>query len=587
LGYGLNITRLFDAVQASREKMEPFRRKRLEAIRQFVGHHYSDGGANARVPLNQIRLAVQIYLRLLVSQDPKALVTSPHPQLLAVADQMQQWMNWRVEGMQLAESLRLVACDAVFLLGIMKVGVTAGEPFEWEGQTHLLNEPYADPVDVEDFVWDMSAKLRSQVGFMGHRYRMPLDVAQADETFDPEARAALKAVQYPTTNESGDERVKNVEDDSQATWTDGYCDYVELWEIYLPREQLVVTYAAEPLGGAPNKPLRVVPWFGPERGPYHFLSFLDAPSLLMPVSPVSDMIDLHDLINRVGRKLGNQSDRQKTVLAVAAGSEKDGQAICDAADGMMVSVQRPEAVKEIRFGGADGQQAAFLMQLVDQFNRHQGNLELVGGISQQAETLGQEQLLQANSSAQLQDMQGRMLAFTKGVMKALAWYWWNDPHRTYEVQRTLEGVDGVAVSHITPQQRRGNFLRLNFDVNPFSLTAKTPAQQLALIDQLMMQVLLPGAQALGQQGIGINFAAYLRRKARLSDMPYLEELVTFQEPQPADGPQAEPPRMPQTSNRHYTRHNVSAPQNAGTKAAQMRALVSSGAGQGGGFEVGA
>ena len=45
------------------------------------------------------------------------------------------------------------------------------------------------------------------------------------------------------------------------------------------------------------KPLRVVDWTGPPRGPYAVLGFNHVPSNIMPLPPVAIWQDLHDLAN--------------------------------------------------------------------------------------------------------------------------------------------------------------------------------------------------------------------------------------------------------------------------------------------------
>ena len=55
--------KLADAIEYSRRKLEPFRRKRMEAVRAYVGANYSDEGAVSRMPVNLLEMALSIYKR--------------------------------------------------------------------------------------------------------------------------------------------------------------------------------------------------------------------------------------------------------------------------------------------------------------------------------------------------------------------------------------------------------------------------------------------------------------------------------------------------------------------------------------------
>ena len=78
---------------------------------------------------------------------------------------------------------------------------------------------------------------------------------------------------------------------------------VELRDIWLPREQLIITVETGKLGPS----LRVLEWDGPHSGPYRFLRFNEVPGNTMPLPPVALWRDLHDLANVLFRKLGLQS----------------------------------------------------------------------------------------------------------------------------------------------------------------------------------------------------------------------------------------------------------------------------------------
>lgn len=556
--------------------MERFRTNRLDRIKTFLGANHSDNGAKDNVPVNVIEQYVLVMLRLLVSQDPQALVTTRHSKLKPMGADLETWMNWRIREMKLVDTLRLVAMDALFSIGLMKIGLTQVPESTWEGTTHYYLEPYADHIDLDDFVIDMRAKHRSQVAYIGHRYLMPLEEARNNPRFDKDLREKLQPTRYTQVNERGDERIKNIEHDPVSSFLDNYCEYVELYELYLPREQRVVTAMTDDSGRCFGSPLSADEFIGPRSGPYHFLTFVDVPSNVMPAAPVANRIDMADAINANFRKLIRQSLRQKKCTAFQ--NQADAIRVRDAEDGDGVHVDQPNMLKEFVNGGIDQANFLFNTQLLEIFNKMAGNIELLGGLSQQAQTLGQEELLQGNSSAQLKDMQARMVGFVRDAIgsNGLAWYWFHSDE-TYEGERTVEGVEFSTEYRITPEQRQSNFSKLNFDVNPYSLQGQTPQEQVAKIDQMVKEIILPATPVLQAAGAIFNVEGYLRLRAKLTNMPYLSELITFSTPpmmeeQPAD----EPPRMAMETTRNYVRQSVPQGTTPGKTAALMQTLGGTG-----------
>lgn len=122
------------------------------------------------------------------------------------------------------------------------------------------------------------------------------------------------------------------------------------------------------------------------------------------------------MANRVFRKLGRQSDRQKTVTLVQAGQEDDGRRLVESSDGDVIRTDRPEGTREARFGGVDQPTLAFLVQLKDLFVYMGGNLDALGGLGKLSETVGQEQLIAKSASARIADMQETATKAVKQVV---------------------------------------------------------------------------------------------------------------------------------------------------------------------------
>ena len=96
-----NMSRLQNAIEYSRRKLQPYREKRLHAIRQFVGTHYTDNGATSRVPMNLLEMAISIYRRAIAARRPQVLVTSKTRQKEIVANQFESAMNQLIKDIDL------------------------------------------------------------------------------------------------------------------------------------------------------------------------------------------------------------------------------------------------------------------------------------------------------------------------------------------------------------------------------------------------------------------------------------------------------------------------------------------------------
>lgn len=531
------IPRLRIAIEHCRRLLEPFRTERRDAVRQYVGNRYGDG-ARQSVPVNLLKLYTSIVVRHLVPQTPRCMIASPKPRLKHPALAMQDWVNPRLAKMHVDETLRRCALDALFGLGIAKVCLA--DPGEADGDYRKTpGEAFVSDIDLDDWVHDMGNRRLDTACWSGHRYRIPLELAQSSKLFDKGVRDDLTATVRTLINEQGDERIGTLTQDT-AYDPDEYEEHVELWELYLRKEKLVVTLAAD----GPDRPLRVQEWVGPDCGPYHFLGFNLVPGNSMPSPPVHDLVDLHLLVNGIYRKLERQAQRQKSIGIVGpTASVSDGKAVVAANDGEVIRVDNPDAVQELALGGINQQNLAFAIHTKDLFAYIAGNLDLLGGLSPQSPTLGQDQMLQQNASRTIADMQSGTVSFTRSVLGALGWYFWNDPFETYRVRRTVPGAEDLEIwTTLSPEMRAVPFEDLDFDIDPYSMVDDSPATRLAAINQLMTQVLIPAGQLLTQQGISVDFEAYLKKVARYANMPDLNEIVRFagliEQPGVEPGPQA-------------------------------------------------
>jgi hypothetical protein len=572
----IDLVRLRDAVRADRLSLETFRREREDAVKQYVGYHYSRGGTTAQVPVNLIGLYVSVMSRALVAKEPRVMLSTFDAKARPAVDQMQQWLNEEAERTNLGDTLRRWVIDALFSVGILKVALASPDDLSMTDAEVSVGEPLASVVDLDDWVCDLYARDPSEFSYCGHRYRVPLDVAKKlyrrgrGEELHPSSRG--------DTNAEGDFRVNVIGRGTRGS-SQEFEEYVDLWEIYLPRHRLVVTLLDDgglPADGVRVKPLRVQKWIGPYCGPYHLLGFGVVPGNVMPKSPVMDLMDLHLAVNRTYRKLVDEVDRYKSVLPVRGAAMDDAGRIKQANDGDIIQCDNASEAKEVAYGGPAQILQLFVQDLMQKAEYIGGNMALLGGRAPQSRTAAQDKMLNENAGAGVADMQGTVVSGVASVMKAFCWYGWHHPTKTYDTSRGIPGTDYSISRKLHPfDPTSENFLNLsaqgatmrqgplpNLKVDPYSLAHTTPQQRSQFLTSVVAEM-TPLMQLLQSQGVQFDINAYLDLKAKYGDEPDVQKVFKYAEPMGEDATNAPSgsdsgigPRSPAMNGGTYTRVSV-------------------------------
>lgn len=548
-----HMLRLRSALSASINAMQPFRNHWMFAKRQYAGRHYgpAEDGSQENVPVNLIELFVNIYTQQLASNTPQALVVTEQEQLRPLAYDHQLSVNQLLNEIDLQSSLETWVVEALFSLGILKVGIS--EDAKALGLRRNRNQPYAEPVLLDDYIVDMRARDDGQKSFEGNRYRVPLEWARDNQAFDRRERQRLRrtSTRYEDTDDNGD-RAEDLSLGSGMQHDDELEDMVELIDVFLPRQGLLMTISAQHA----EAPLRVIEWEGPECGPYHTLGFNRVPGNLMPLSPMAALLDLHEMTNQAWRKLARQADRMKSVNYYKLGADEDASRVLETGDGGSVGVSDVDnLVKEYRYGGPDNALLGFAIKANQEFSRHGGNLDVLGGLASQAGTLGQEELLKASSSGRVNYMQNKMVRATAGVIRSLAFWDWHDPFRVRHLTRVLPGLSIRDPFEVTPEMRREHdFFEFNFRIEPHSLQFQGPGQRLNVLTSTLERLVWPVLPVLAQQGVAPNFFKLFDYVAQYANLPEFRDVLAITGPVQSAGP-IQPPRMAAQTKRTYERVN--------------------------------
>lgn len=528
-----DFQQLTKAIDWSIQQMETPRKKRVEAVKEYVGRHYADDGSEQRVPTNMLELAVTIYARMLAVRAPRVLVGTESPELKTMAKNMELALNQVPDEINLGNTLRRAVVEALFSVGILKVGLSKTDTI----MGHEYGEPYVDLVTLDDYFCDMSAKNYEQIQFEGNDYWMPLEEVKRNPAFSDENE--LSGDDHTVIGEQGQERAESVSQDEGATT---YKDRVWLRDVWLPESNQLVTYAVKQ-----GKLLNVVNWDGPKEGPYRRLAFAEVPGNILPLPPVALWRDLHELGNALFRKLGRQADNHKRVLGFSGNDDEAVKRFRDAkdGDGIRWGGQRPETLEA---GGIDQSTLAFFLQSRDLYSYFAGNLDSLGGLAPQAETLGQEEIMTNASNARLHDMRDAVYNLSRSVYKTLAWYEWTDPIRTRTITKKVPNTEIEMKTVWSPATREGRFIDYNFDIDVYSMQDNSPETQMQKLQMVTQNYVLPLLPLIQQQGGQVDLESFFDLIGKYANLPELSEYLRFVEtPEQNPSEQVQGNPQPQTA----------------------------------------
>lgn len=575
----INTTRLREALETHRGVREPFRRFRREALRLFVGKWYSDNGAAAEQPINMIELAVSTLLQHLASACPQAKVTARARKLRPAANALRLALNHLAEyEIGLEGTLQRWVTDMLFGQAIVKVGVMPVQ-VELMGFMHDVGQPYVDNVSEDDFVFDTGATRKDGRQFEGNHYCVPLDMLKSSGLLPAATAAGLQPSERSGTNENGDERAETMSQGGigSRARAERYYEMIDLWEIWLPQENKLAIFQADPNLQINGEPLVVLDYEGPECGPYHELSVEDVPDQPTGLPPVALWRDLHVSINSNYRKLTNQMARQKFNNVFPGRTEEDAKRLNNAGDGETIRGEDPDKIKTVRSGGIDQSNFAFFMDSMQRFD-YMHRISALGGNAAMSDTARQDEQMAGSASQRVQKMADRLRTATAGVFRSLAWHLFYEPGKQPPIMFRIPGSDIEVEDRYTPDKREGDFLDYGFDIVPYSNQRKTPADEVRELDETFQIVLQAGPAAM-QAGVLANVEGYLKARADITGFKYLEDLVTFAGPQAPEEQGGEMPSagMPANTTRNYVRRSSGG--GAAQQTAGIMAMMQAGQGE--------
>lgn len=524
------LSRLRDSMEYSANRKKPFLDRHISAVQMFAGSRYGGSQASQKSALNIFKLAVEIWLRQLAAKTPKALVLTRAPDLKVDSYELEIATDFLLNEIRFGKTLSDTVRSAIFSMGVMKVGITSQYLNRGSSFLSEAGQPYAENVLFEDFLFDMNARSKYQWDWCGNRYRLPYDMVMQNPNWNSTVKNQLTTDQSKLALNEGhgnDSRSTNQMSAGSSAMRSHFRDYIDLWDIWIPYDNILVTIPDQSGLG----PLEVKEWEGPEMGPFHVLSFSDVPGNVMPAAPAQALFEMQDLLTRIFYQIGQQAQRQKTITVVDGRAEADGTAerVMEAEDGAVIRASHIDGVKEMVYGGADQGNLAFVNYMKEMMSYLGGNIDSIGGLAQQAETLGQERLLAQSSSQMLQDMQAKVVDFSSSVIKDLVQYMYFDPLSRLPLVKQIKGFGDIPFTW-GPENRKEDFFKYNFQVQPYSLQDKGPQSRINALMSLTSEFLLPLAPQLEQMGAALDLQKLMELYSKYNDLPEIEDLVVFDSP---------------------------------------------------------
>lgn len=489
--------RLKDATLSWQEIQKPALKHRNVMLSKWASNFYqTDADMKPLHTMNLIDRGVSIILPYLVMANPQVSVNSKHLELRHFAYTTELAINNQLREMNFAQNtLRPAILNSLFGWGIVKTGIMKSWQVEILGTTQDVGETYSDIVDDADFIGDPSSKSVYDMEFQGNTYLMPTEKAKdffpmkhADfikPTFSLHGMDTPDKISKPSTIQDGSRFLR---------------EYTRFSDYYLPDEHAIITLLTD---GDYNKILNTVEFDDSENGPYDILGYKWFPNHPIPIPPVWGWLDMDSIINIIINKMKLQAQRQKTIPIYEGPAAEDMERVGTAADGQPVQVNHVNSINTIELGGINPDLYNWINYIESQFSVQGRNLYTLGGRSAQSETLGQEQMLMANSVRSLDDMTTAVYSFVKSIVTKHVQHMWGDPLIDRPVVKNIDLVGPVQAS-FNSIDKLGDFTEYSLDIVPYSMQRSNPEMEFQRMLSLISQWVLPTLQIAVQQGATID-----------------------------------------------------------------------------------
>ena len=537
-------------VQRGALRLSKFRSARVHFLKEYVGQYYDESSAAVGThALNLIFNAVRVLVPTLVMNFPKHVIETPYLQVRQYANLLGLALDQHDKKINICDAYRRMIVDAIFTLGILKTGLAQSDSVLVFDDDQGLNQVdngtiYTECVNFDNFVVDPGCEeyMFHDATFMGDRVTLPRQMLLDSGLYNNDLVERLpRAGGKVMEGRASDISMKEINEDSNFDLQ----DEVEVYEIWVPSANSIVTVPAAK-DVTFDDYLRVADYYGVKEGPYTFLALTPpVPGNPLPVPMVGIWYDLHVLANRMAKKIVEQAERQKDIVAYKSSAADDADMLKNAGDGEAIKVDDLDGTKTISFGGQQNSNENHLNALEGWFNMMAGNPAQVGGQNIEAKSATAANILQTNSGVGLEDMKDMVYRMAASESRKRAWYMHTDPlmqvpltQRQMQPGGVVLGPDGVPWLQpptmqdiqviLTPEQKSGNYIDFVFNIEPESMgrvDSKVRLQQELSFCQQVVPAVAAAAQVFMAMGMPFNVTAMLVRIAKDMGITWLDEVM--------------------------------------------------------------
>ena len=533
------------------KRFRNFRAARHLFIRAYAGQYYNQShGVVGQEPLNMAFTAIRALVPNIVTRNPEVVVSSDYLMYREYADLLALSLNYMSKKIKLPDILQRGLVDAIFTLGIFKVGLGTTDSLVYFGEEGVdPGQLYVDTVDFDNFTCDPMAKQFKSAAFIGERIRVERNEIMDSGLYDNSIIEKLPPsadAHYQTQDQKLTRHLSH--DWTARSAQDKLHDSIDLLELWIPGANVLVTLPYKNSGG--ERFLREEDYFGPDDGPYSFLSLTPAvPDNPIPVQLAGIWQDLHTIGNRIAKKTLDQAEAQKDVLGFQRQYADDAQELVDANNLDAVAMQDPNAAKMFSFGGQNPLNERMTAQLLQWFDQFSGNTSMLGGSGVSTDVATVANIMNQNTATGVTYMRDRLYGTTQDIMRKCAWYMHTDElirmpliqRETIPAQYNIsaEGVQMTAPARVeetqvflTPGVRRGDSLDFAFDIEQDSMAPVNWQVRLQQLDALTIKIIPAAAQAAqicAQMGVPFSFERLITRVAKMMNIDWIDEI--FQSPE--------------------------------------------------------
>lgn len=521
----INARTISRLVNYAFEKFEHNVKARAKILRQVVGMRYvkqriMDADDKKFSPINLMHNGVYTLVTNLVIDNPETEITCDLLQYQHMADGLEIAGERLYAKINLASTFGLSIMDASMMgIGVVKTGIASTD--QWiEGEDEDINvgQPYAQRVDPDDLILDPMARHWDEMTVVGHKMRCPVSLLLQAGVVNKSKAQELPRSYTQNERATTDSAEGLIGDRVEMQVSRDVEDYVDLVEVFLPRERLTICLPYRK-GALQTEFLKVDEYEGPERGPYHKLGFCPVPNNVLDCAPATLWMDTHLLANRIGRKITRQAERNKKVLAYTDNAAEDADSIASADDGQTVRVNNLEELKEIALGGATDESYKWFAFITDQFNEQTGNAGTPSTQQQSGEQPTARQVAgqNANKAVILKSMNNAVIGFAQEICSDLIYYLYMDPLIEHASTKETTTIDHYGVPRriteqvlFDPGEERGEWFHYHVKVAPYSMQRSDPQTDVRNIMEVFTNVIPAMAQVQQQLGPGFVFDEALK-----------------------------------------------------------------------------